>query len=190
MTKFREIDKYITSLQATLAKLKCNQKPELLEIISTIQKARDSGKTIFVFGNGGSSSTASHFACDLTKFIGVKVICLSDNTPSVLAIANDISYEDIFVEQLKIFMELGDVVIGFSGSGMSKNVLKTLEYAKNRGKTIGITGFDGGLMKLNTDICLIVPNDNMQQVEDVHLIITHLVMTVLKNTINMKTNEY
>lgn len=181
MTKFTEINKYIMSLQTTITKLKCDQKPELIEIISTIQKAKDNGKTIFVFGNGGSSATASHFVCDLTKFIGVKVICLSDNTPSVLAIANDISYEDIFLEQLKVFMEDGDVVIGFSGSGMSKNVLKALEYAKLRGKTIGITGFDGGLMKSNTDICLIVPNDNMQQIEDVHLMISHLVMSVLKN---------
>ncbi len=181
MSKYSEIDKYINSLQSTLTTLKCNQKPELLEIISVIQKAKECNKTIFVFGNGGSSATASHFACDLIKYLGVKVMCLSDNVPSILAISNDKSYDDIFVDQLKVFMDAGDVVIGFSGSGMSRNVLKAMEYAKDIGVTIGITGFDGGLLKLNTDICLIVPNDNMQQIEDVHLMITHLVMTVIKN---------
>lgn len=181
MSKYNSIDQYINSLQKTLTEVKCNQKPEIFEIISAIQKAKEYNKTIFVFGNGGSSATASHFACDLTKFIGVKVMCLSDNTPSVLAIANDKSYDDIFVEQLKIFMGSGDVVIGFSGSGMSKNVLKAFDYSRDIAVTIGITGFDGGLLKLNADICLIVPNNNIQQIEDIHLMITHLVMTVIRN---------
>ncbi len=181
MSKYSEIDQYINTLQKTLTELKCNQKPELFEIISAIQKAKECNKTIFVFGNGGSSATASHFACDITKFIGVKVMCLSDNVPSVLAIANDKSYDSIFVEQLKVFMEAGDVVIGFSGSGMSRNVLNAIDYAKGKAVTVGLTGFDGGLLKLNTDICLIVPNNSMQQIEDIHLMITHLVMTVIKN---------
>ncbi len=181
MSKYNCIDQYISGLQKTLTEVKCNQKPELFEIISAIQKAKECNKTVFVFGNGGSSATASHFACDLTKFIGVKVICLSDNVSSVLAIANDKSYDNIFIEQLKVFMTAGDVVIGFSGSGMSMNVLNAIDYAKGKAVTIGITGFDGGLLKLNTDICLIVPNNNMQQIEDVHLIITHLVMSVIRN---------
>lgn len=183
MSKYNGMDKYITSLQSTLTTLKCEQKPEILEIIQAIQKAQSHYKSIFVFGNGGSSSTASHFACDLTKFTQAKVQCLSDNVPSILATANDKSYDDIFLDQLKIFMEEGDVAIGFSGSGMSKNVLKALDYAKSMGVTIGITGFDGGLMKLNTDVCLIVQNNNMQQIEDVHLMITHLIMTVMRDSI-------
>lgn len=181
MTKYMKIDEYIKSLQVTLVKLERTNKPELLEIITTIQKAKDNKKTIFLFGNGGSSSTASHFACDLTKFINIKAFCLSDNTPTVLAIANDKSYDYIFVDQLKLFMEDGDIAIGFSGSGNSENVIEALKYATVKGTAIAITGFDGGILTVNTDICLIVPSDNMQQIEDVHLMITHLIMTILRD---------
>ncbi len=183
MSKYTEISGYIQAIHDTLEKLECNQKSELIEVISAIQKVKDKNKTIFVFGNGGSSATASHFACDLTKFIGVKVLCLSDNTPTVLAIANDRDYEHIFVDQLKLFMDEGDLTIGFSGSGNSKNVIEALKYAttSGRGTAIAVTGFDGGMLTVNTDICLIVPSDNMQQIEDVHLIITHLIMTILRD---------
>ncbi len=180
ITKYKKIDEYIESIQLDLKGLQDSKKSAILEVISAIQKTKANNKTIFVFGNGGSSSTASHFACDLIKFIKVKVMCLSDNVPSVLAIANDVSYEHIFIDQLKVFMEEGDVVIGFSGSGKSKNVVRALSYAKEMGTSIAITGFDGGLLPIDVDICLIVPSDNMQQIEDIHLMITHIIMTIIR----------
>ena len=104
--------------------------------IEAMMDAYDQEKRIFVMGNGGSASTASHLACDINKGVcsglekRFKVICLNDNIPTMLAYANDLSYEDVFLEQLKNFFMPGDLVIGISGSGNSKNVLRAIEYAK------------------------------------------------------------
>ena len=106
-----------------------------------------------------------------------RVICLNDNIPTMLAYADDLSYEDVFLEQLKNFFRVGDVVMGISGSGNSKNVLKAVSYAaRNRGKTIGLCGFQGGELAKIVDIPLIVRSDDMQKVEDVHMVVVHMLM--------------
>lgn len=153
------------------------------EIADTLMSAYNSGKQIFIMGNGGSGSTASHFACDINKGCcsglekKFKVICLNDNVPTMLAYANDLSYDKIFVEQLKNFVHKGDVVIGISGSGNSENVIQAVSYAKEKGAgTIGLTGFDGGKLAQLVDISLVVDIRDMQKVEDVHMIIVHMLM--------------
>ena len=114
-------------------------------IINTLKE----DKSIFTMGNGGSGATASHWVCDLNKGAGLvgskrfRVLCLNDNVPSLMAYANDMSYEDIFVEPLKNYLKEGDLVIAFSGSGNSENVLKAMVYANEAGgKTIGFSGFE------------------------------------------------
>lgn len=138
---------------------------------------------IFVMGNGGSGSTASHLACDINKGCcydlvnKFKMICLNDNMPTMLALANDISYEAVFEEQLKNFFNPGDVVIGISGSGNSENVLRAVRYAAaGKGLTIGWSGFGGGHLAKLVDLPLVVDSDDMQQVEDAHMIFAHMLM--------------
>ena len=150
-------------------------------------EAYDDEKQIFVMGNGGSASTASHLACDINKGVcsglekRFKVICLNDNIPTMLAYANDLSYEDVFLEQLKNYFQPGDVVVGISASGNSENVLKAITYtARNRGKTIGLCGFQGGELAKIVDIPLIVRSDDMQKVEDVHMVVVHMLMQRLE----------
>jgi D-sedoheptulose 7-phosphate isomerase len=156
------------------------------EVASALLSAYVDEKQIFIMGNGGSGSTASHFACDINKGCCVnvdkkfKVICLNDNIPTMLAYANDLSYEKVFVEQLKNFLKPGDVVIGISGSGNSENVIQALLYAKEgSAKTIGFTGFDGGKLAGIADIPLVASINDMQKVEDVHMIVVHMLMQYL-----------
>ena len=157
----------------------------LEEVAIKIRQAYDKGKHIFVMGNGGSGTTASHFACDINKGVSkdlekrFKMICLNDSIPTMLAYANDIAYEDIFIEQLKNFLEPEDVVIGISASGNSKNVIKAIQYAKeNSGITIGLTGFDGGQLSRISATSVIVPSNDMQKIEDTHLILLHIIMRI------------
>lgn len=156
------------------------------EIGKALISAYDQKKHIFIMGNGGSGATASHFACDINKGScfdlekKFKVICLNDNVPTMLAYANDLSYSRVFVEQLKNFLQPGDVVIGISGSGNSENVLQAITYAKENGaKTIGLSGFGGGKLSHLSDISLVASVNDMQKVEDVHMIVVHMLMQYL-----------
>lgn len=160
---------------------------EINALLTSLIEARKNKKQIFIFGNGGSGSNASHFTCDLNKgassssFGRFKIICLNDNIPTILAYANDLNYESIFVEQLKNFLEPGDLVIGISGSGNSKNVIKTIEYANSNGaNTIGLCGFDGGQLKQTAKKSIHIKSNDMQKIEDLHIIIFHLLMQILK----------
>lgn len=146
------------------------------------------GKTVYVFGNGGSAALASHCACDLGKGTVIngnrrfRVIALTDNVPLMTAWANDGCYDDIFAEQLTPFIDKGDIALAISGSGNSPNVLKALEVAREAGAfTIGLTGFQGGKMKPLCDLCVIVPSDNMQVIEDLHVCVNHSVFTSLRS---------
>jgi D-sedoheptulose 7-phosphate isomerase len=161
-------------------------------IADTICDAYDAGRTVFLFGNGGSASLASHLACDLGKGTSdpgserrrLRVVALTDNLPTITALANDLSYADIFSEQLKNFVEPGDVALAISCSGNSANVLKGLAVAREAGATtVCLGGFQGGKMKNLSDVCLIVPSDNMQIIEDVHLTVAHAVFTIVRNRI-------
>lgn len=145
-------------------------------------QAHQSGNRIFTMGNGGSGASASHAAGDFIKGASYgldqrfKMICLNDNLPSMMAIANDIGWDDIFVEPLKNYVEPGDVVIGISGSGNSSNVLKAIAHAQSVGAvTIGMTGFSGGKLKSMVDISIHSPADDMEVAEDVHMAVFNMV---------------
>lgn len=154
------------------------------EVINVLEEAREKNVDIYIFGNGGSAATASHFCCDFNKGISdetkgnkYKFHCLSDNVPTMLAFANDISYGEVFREQLKGILRAEDLVIGISGSGNSANVINAVQYAKEVGcKVIGITGYHGGKLKQLADYHLDVEVNDMQISEDVHMIFDHLMM--------------
>ena len=180
---------YLSEVSRTLDTMKKELPGKTREIISILTTARDSGKRVYTCGNGGSASTASHMASDLNKGANrqdsprFKAIALTDNVPAMSAWANDSSYEDIFVEQLKNHLEKGDVVIAMSGSGNSSNILKAVHYANDIGATtIGLSGFDGGKLSKIANISYVVPNNCMQQVEDIHLLIEHMLSLVLRDS--------
>lgn len=144
-------------------------------------------RTVFLFGNGGSAALASHFACDLGKGTlngsqkRFRVLALTDNIPLLTAWANDSSYEDVFVEPLRNFARPGDLAFAISASGNSPNVIKALRMARQAGvTTAGLTGFQGGRMRELCDACIVVPSDNMQIIEDLHLSIAHSLFTALR----------
>jgi D-sedoheptulose 7-phosphate isomerase len=174
------ISNYINNLQQVLANL---DQDEIHAVADLLKTARDKGQQIFIFGNGGSGSTASHFACDINKGVSYnrekrfKVICLNDNIPVMLAYSNDVGYKVVFEEQLKNFVNPGDVVIGISGSGNSVNVIGAMEVAKATGAiTVGITGFGGGKLKEIADYSFNANVNDMQLSEDVHMIWVHIMM--------------
>jgi D-sedoheptulose 7-phosphate isomerase len=159
------------------------------QIIEIFKTARANGKHIFTCGNGGSGATASHFVCDIVKGASFKrdsrfkVMSLSDNVATVLAYANDVSYDCIFVEQLKNFASAGDVVLGISGSGNSPNVLNAFEYANSIGcETIALTGRDGGKLGPMAKLNLNVPVPHMGRIEDAHMIVAHMVAYYFMDT--------
>ena len=177
------IDTYIHAESALLNGMDTTTVKRLLEIFL---EAYEKEASIYVFGNGGSSSTASHLANDFNKGISeyvdkkFHVKCLNDNMATVLSVANDIGYNDIFSFQLKNKVKEGDVVIGISGSGNSQNVVNALTYAKEQGATtIGWVGFDGGKVSKIVDLAFHVPVNDMQLVEDMHMVLTHLLMSVI-----------
>jgi D-sedoheptulose 7-phosphate isomerase len=160
------------------------------EIRDVLLGAYEKDRRIFLFGNGGSAALASHFACDLGKGVTMgsngakrfRAIALTDSVPMMTAWANDSHYEDIFAEQLKNLIEAGDVAFAISASGNSRNVLKALEVARHAGGfCIGLGGYDGGQMKHLCDLCLVVPSDNMQLIEDLHLSIAHALFTTIRH---------
>jgi len=172
--------KYLVDLKELINVININ---EITEFIKEIENVYKNEKTIFIMGNGGSAATASHFACDINKGVSLKlqkkfkVLCLNDNISIMLAYANDISYDSIFIEQLKNYISKGDLVIGISGSGNSKNVLNAIEYSNKVGaRTFGIIGCDGGKLKDIAQKSLIVRSFDMQKIEDCHMILTHLTM--------------
>jgi D-sedoheptulose 7-phosphate isomerase len=159
-----------------------------------LMRAYESGRTVFLFGNGGSAALASHFACDLGKGTingagqRFRVLALTDNVPLITAWANDAQYEDVFAEQLVNFVRPDDIALAISGSGNSPNVLKALKAARDASAfTIGLTGFQGGCMRDLCDLCMIVPSDNMQIIEDLHLSVTHAIFTILRSKICERT---
>ncbi|MCD6461379.1 MAG: SIS domain-containing protein [Thermoplasmata archaeon] len=188
---------YIEDVKNTLDDMVARGFPEkMAEFADILCTARDRGKRIYIMGNGGSGSTASHMASDLNKGAMVegkprfRAISLADNIPVMLAWANDSAYEDIFVEQLKNHLEEGDVVVGISGSGNSMNVIKAMEYANSRGAvTVGMSGYDGGKLAGLVHLSIHVPNFYMQQVEDIHLLIEHLVTSMIREEARAENEE-
>lgn len=157
-------------------------------IVPLLLKCRASERTIYFFGNGGSASTASHFVVDIGKATirgdgkRFRCVALVDNVESVTAWANDTEYSRVFSEQLKGLAHSGDVAVGISGSGNSPNVLEGVRTARALGlTTVGLTGMGGGKLKELVDVPLVVPSNSMQHIEDVHLLVCHLLTAYLRD---------
>jgi D-sedoheptulose 7-phosphate isomerase len=163
-------------------------------MVDVIWRGYEQGRTLFVFGNGGSAALASHFACDIGKgtITGkrkrLKTVALTDNVTLITAWANDKAYDAIFAEQLESLAEKGDIALAISGSGNSPNVIRGLEAARRLGaETLVLTGFEGGRAKALADLCLVVPSDSMQLIEDAHLCATHAIFLAIRQRM-MQTN--
>ena len=185
MDFYSDIESYFTTLKKTID---ATNKQEINRVLQLLSEAYHQEKLIFTMGNGGSAATASHMANDFNKGISYgrdkkfKVISLCDNISTLMAIANDVSYEAVFEEQLKNFLRPGDLVIGISGSGNSENVLRAIEYANtHQAITIGLTGYTGGKLKQSAKNGIHVEIMDMQITEDLHMILNHLFMKALDN---------
>lgn len=173
------VESYKTEVQRAVESIDCTK---VHQAIDWFAAARSSGATIFVCGNGGSASTASHFVCDILKGASFnraerfRIIALTDQMPTITAYGNDVGYDVIFVEQLKNFARPGDLFMAISGSGNSPNVLHAMEYANQaRCKTISLTGRDGGKLAPLSQLNLHVEAPHMGRIEDVHLMICHMI---------------
>ena len=190
------IQGYISTLQLTMDRL---PRQLIADAIDLLQQARIKGSQVFILGNGGSASTASHFVCDLAKntrqegLPNFRVIGLSDNMAIFSALANDEGYENVFSEQLVNLVRPGDIVIAISASGNSNNVIKAVNVAQQYGTTvIGFTGFDGGRLGKLVDINIHVNSNVIEHVEDIHLMLEHLIVKTIKDqgqsAINMRAS--
>jgi len=179
MNSNEHFEDYFKRLKETIDKIDIASLEKAVEILL---KVREEGKTTYIFGNGGSAANASHIAGDFLKGVSYglekrfRVHCLNDNMAATTAITNDLTYEEVFVEQLMTFLNKGDVVIGISGSGNSANVLKAMTWAKNNGAhTIGVTGYKGGKLIELVDTAILVPINDMEITEDIHIVIFHAI---------------
>jgi D-sedoheptulose 7-phosphate isomerase len=157
------------------------------QVLARLERARAEGRRIFLFGNGGSAATASHFACDLGKGTiqperpRFKVISLADSLPTLTAYANDVGFEAVFAEPLITLAQPDDIAVAFTASGNSPNVVRAIQAAEKQGLvTIGFTGFDGGKIKDRVEVNVHVPAYSFPQVEDIHLALTHAICEMLK----------
>lgn len=165
-------------------------------LADAVEKAWRDGQRLLLMGNGGSSATASHIVNDLQKCIqldtgkALKALCLSDNTPLVFAWANDTEFANVFAPQVDCWAEPGDLIIAISGSGNSPNVIRGVEAARARGAyTFGLAGFKGGKLAEVADECIVVESENMQRIEDLHMIILHLVFSAVRERITRQSAE-
>lgn len=175
---------YVAGIKRTLDTLPWARVDQVLDVLDA---ARLGGRKVFVFGNGGSASTASHMACDLSKNTAMpgtprlRTLALNDNMALFSALGNDLGYESVFAEQLATLVDAGDVVIAISASGNSPNVLKAIAVAAGRGATtIGLSGYAGGKLASLVDFPIVAENDCIEQVEDIHLILEHMITTALR----------
>jgi len=172
-------EQYKTQLQQTIEMIDMGK---VQQAIDTFAEARSAGRHIFVCGNGGSASSSSHFVCDMVKGASFnraerfKIMALTDQMPTITAYANDVSYDSVFVEQLRNFAQPGDLFLGISGSGNSPNVLRAIEYANSIGcKTIALTGRDGGQLGPMAQLNIHVGVPHMGRIEDAHMIVCHMI---------------
>ena len=172
------IQEYISHLQGVLERLSLD---DVRQSIDLVMEAYRADRQIFIIGNGGSASTASHIANDLSKGTSLpgirrfRAMSLTDNVATMTAWSNDVCYEDVFVEQLKNLVNPGDLLIGISASGNSENIIRAVRHAKSIGcKTIGWTGFGGGKLQQLADVSVVVDSHDYGPVEDVHLILNHI----------------
>ena len=184
-------EEYLNQLKKTLESLNLE---DLNNIIDSLLKAYRENKQVFVMGNGGSAVLASHFACDLSKGTlndvyddeekRFRVNSLTDNIALMTAYSNDLDYEHVFSQQLKNLVNTGDIVMGISASGNSKNVVNAINLAKkNKATTIALLGFDGGKLRDLVDFKIWVNNNNYGMVEDVHSALQHMICSIIREKI-------
>lgn len=187
------IKDYVEKLKGVIDDL---QLENIEKVANVLLDAYDSGKHVYLMGNGGSAATASHLTQDLAKGTiwpvaptdkRFRVTCLSDNVPLLTAWTNDIDYSQVFREQILNLINKGDVVIGISSSGNSMNVIKAVEYANSCGAiTVGLTGCGGGRLRHVAKECIIVNSNSMERIEDVHLITGHIIKLYLNLNLNLR----
>jgi len=192
MIKMESLNNYILDLKNAIDSLSLEEVKKIGEILA---RAYKNDKSVFIIGNGGSASTASHFACDLGKGTleryydmnkkRFKAYSLTDNVALMTAYGNDLDYDNIFVQQLRNLIQQGDILISITGSGNSKNILKAIELANKMGaETISLLGFDGGKAKEISDHKIIIKSNNYGVIEDLHLMLEHMICQSLKEKIN------
>jgi D-sedoheptulose 7-phosphate isomerase len=191
------IDNYFWEMETVINDI---SREDIDRVIELLFAAWRQGRTVFLMGNGGSASTATHFACDLAKCTIVegkarfRVICLNDNIPLMSALINDEGFDNLFSEQLKNLMRPGDCLIAISVHGgkgedqaglWSQNLLKAMQLAREQydAVTIGLSGFDGGALKKMADACVVVPFNSTPQVESFHVALEHLICNCLREKI-------
>jgi len=196
MTNKTIIDLYLQEIELITKRI---SREDIGRVIELLYEAWRNGRQVFLAGNGGSASTATHFASDLAKFASersqkrFRAMALTDNVPLVTALTNDLGWENVYVEQLKNLMREGDVFVVISvhgGSGADKagpwsqNLLKAAKYVQdNGGRVIGLAGFDGGVLKQMADACIVVPINSTPHVEGFHLVLIHLICARLRELI-------
>ncbi len=187
-----KMEEYIKEVKRAIEKIESDKIKRISEIL---ERAYKNDKSIFIIGNGGSAATASHFACDLGKGTldkhydfhkkRFKAYSLTDNVALMTAYGNDLDYDHIFVQQLKNLIEKGDILIAITGSGHSRNILNAIELANRSGATtIGFLGMDGGKAKEITDYNVIIQSKDYGVIEDLHLMLVHMICKSLKDRIN------
>lgn len=183
---------YIEELKKALDALEIKDVKEISKILANAYK---NDKSVFIIGNGGSASTASHFACDLGKGTlerhydmnkkRFKAYSLTDNVAIITAYGNDLNYDDIFAQQLRNLIQPGDILIALTGSGNSKNILNAIKLANESGAiSIGLLGFEGGKVAEIVDYKIIIKSNNYGVIEDLHLVLEHIICQGLKEEIN------
>lgn len=193
MNTINEIESYLKDVRGIVEKISREDIDKAIQILDT---ARKEGRKIFVIGNGGSASTATHFACDLNKYTSVdgkkrfRAISLEDNAALMTALVNDEGWDNVYSYQLDNLMDDGDCIVAVSvhgGTGKDKaavwsqNLLKAIKIVQSRGgKAVGLVGFDGGILKEIADACIVVPIDSTPQVEGFHLILTHMICSLIR----------
>ena len=193
MSKENSIQSYFEDLTEIINKI---SKDDIEKVINILDNARKEGRKVFIIGNGGSASTATHFACDLNKYTSVddkkrfRAISLEDNVPLITALVNDEGWDNVYSYQLENLIDDGDCLVAISvhgGSGKDKaalwsqNLLKAVKMVQLRGgKVIGLVGFDGGALKNVADACIVVPINSTPQVEGFHLVLTHLICSLIR----------
>lgn len=191
MNEDEYIKNYVKETKRTLDELVKTQTNAIRTVAHILRNAQVDDHFVYIMGNGGSAAAASHLASDLNKTAGeyvgtrFRAIALTDNVPVLTAWANDMAYSLVFEEQLVNFMREGDVIIAFSGSGNSENVCRAMQTAtKLKAVTVGITGGNGGLLRMVSLFNIIVPSNDMQCIEDVHAILIHLLTAMLRDGID------
>lgn len=189
----QELKSYVNELQEAAGK---SDFDALGKIASLIMDTKKSGARIYSAGNGGSASTASHIANDLVKGCrvggnpGFEAFSLSDTVPVITCLANDFSYEEVYSIQLETYGRPGDLLLVFSGSGNSENIVRAVETAKKMGMvTIGFLGRDGGRLKALCDVFIIAPTDSMEQIEDIHLSYEHAIVNTLSRMLPLQSAQ-